>query len=182
MNRPASAPAAVALAVLAAGCVSAPQIVMSDRATALEQQAAGTFDELERKLDHAAVAPRPVPLTPDELEALGIKPLPLVDETELTDADRLDGLLRERCIGEGRDGLLVDTHEACRGRQDLTEALELVDRVNRARVQLWRWMQQERRDASADALRRTWRRAHARGVVCGGWIQRDDGGWEEKRC
>jgi hypothetical protein len=43
-------------------------------------------------------------------------------------------------------------------------------------------MQQERGDASPDALRRTWRRAHARGVVCGGWIQRDDGGWEEKKC
>jgi hypothetical protein len=164
------------------GCVSAPQIVMSDRATALEQQAAGSFDELERRLDHAAVAPRPVPLTPDELEALGMKPLPLVDDTELTDADRVDALLRDRCVGEGREGLLVDTHETCRGRHDLGAALELVDRVNRARVQLWRWMQQERRDASPDGVRRAWRRAHARGVVCGGWIQRDDGGWEEKGC
>ena len=181
MTRPARALATVAL-LLPLGCVSAPQIVMSNRATALEQQAAGSFDELERKLDHAAVAPRPVPLTPDELEALGIKPMPLVDDTELTDADRLDALLRQRCIGEGRDGLLVDTREACRGRQDLAAALELVDRVNRARVQLWRWMQQERGDASPDALRRTWRKAHARGVVCGGWIQRDDGAWEEKKC
>jgi hypothetical protein len=155
---------------------------MSDRATALEQQAAGSFDELERKLDHAAVAPRPVPFTPDELEALGIKPLPLVDDTELTDADRLDALLRQHCIGEGRDGLLVDTHEACRERRDLTGSLELVDRVNRARVQLWRWMQQERGDSTPDSLRKTWRRVHARGVVCGGWIQRDDGGWEEKGC
>jgi hypothetical protein len=173
---------APALLLAAAACVSAPQIVMSDRATALEQQASGSFDELERKLDHAAVAPRPVPLTPDELEALGIKPMPLVDDTELTDADRLDGLLREHCIGEGRDGLLVDTHEACRGRRDLTSALELVDRVNRARTQLWRWMQRERADASPDALRRTWRKVHARGVPCGGWIQRDDGTWEEKKC
>jgi hypothetical protein len=155
---------------------------MSDRATALEQQAAGSFPELERKLDHAAAAPRPVPLTPDELEALGIKPLPLVDDTELTDADRLDALLRERCLGEGKDGLLVDTREACRGRRDLGAALELVDRVNRARVQLWRWMQQERGDPSPDGVRRAWRRAHARGVVCGGWIQRDDGVWEEKGC
>jgi hypothetical protein len=164
------------------GCVSAPQIVMQDRATALEQQAGGSFEELERKLDHAAVAPRPVPLTPNELEALGIRPMPLVDETELTSADRLDALLRQHCIGEGRDGLLVDTHEACRGRHDLAAALELVDRVNRARLQLWRWLQQERGDASPDALRRTWRRVHGRGVVCGGWIQRDDGAWEEKGC
>ena len=179
MNR-----SAVVLAALLAplGCVSAPRIVMSDRATALEQQAAGSFDDLERKLDHAGAAPRPVPLTPDELEALGIKPIPLVDDTELTDADRLDALLRQHCIGEGREGLLVDTREACRSRGDLGAAMELVDRVNRARAHLWRWMQQERGDASPDALRRTWRRAHARGVVCGGWIQRDDGGWEEKGC
>jgi uncharacterized protein YdbL (DUF1318 family) len=155
---------------------------MSDRATALEQQAAGSFEELERKLDHAAIAPRPLPLTPDELEALGIRPLPLVDDTERTDADRVDALLRQRCVGEGRDGLLVQTPDACRGRHDAATAQELVERVNRARTQLWRWMQQERGDASPDALRRTWRRVHARGVVCGGWIQRDDGGWEEKGC
>ena len=180
MNR---AVIALALAVLAPlGCVSAPQIVMSDRATALEQQAAGSFDDLERKLDHAGVAPRPVPFTPDELEALGIKPIPLVDDTELTDADRLDGLLRQHCVGEGREGLLVDTLDACRGAADHALAAELLDRVNRARVQLWRWMQEERGDASPDALRRTWHRAHARGVVCGGWMQRDDGGWEEKGC
>ena len=164
------------------GCVSAPQIVMSDRATALEQQAAGSFDDLERKLDHAAVAPRPVPFTPDELEALGIRPLPLVDGTELTDADRLDRLLRQHCVGEGQEGLLVDTRQACHGAGDPGAAAELVERVNRGRVLLWRWMQQERGDASADALRRAWRKAHARGVVCGGWIQRDDGAWEEKGC
>lgn len=184
MTRPPPTLATLALvaALATLGCVSAPHIVVSDRATALEQQAGGSFPELERRLDHAAVAPRPVPLTPDELEALGIKPLPLVDDTELTDADRLDALLRDHCIGEGRDGLLADTHEACRGRRDLGAALELVDRVNQARGQLWRWLQQERRDLSPDAVRRTWRRAHARGVPCGGWIQRDDGGWEEKKC
>lgn len=176
-------PAALALALVAPlACVSAPQIVMSDRATALEAQAAGSFEDLERKLDHAGVAPRPIPLTPDELEALGIKPLPLVDDTELTDADRLDRLLRLHCVGEGREGLLVETFDACREATDHAVAGELVERGNRARLQLWRWMQEERGDASPDALRRTWRRAHARGVVCGGWIQRDDGGWEEKGC
>jgi hypothetical protein len=178
MNR-----AVLVLAALAPiGCVSAPQIVMSDRATALEQQAAGSFDDLERKLDHAAVAPRPVPFTPKELEALGIKQIPLVDDTELTDADRLDGLLRQHCVGEGREGLLVDTHDACRGSADRALAAELLDRANRARLRLWRWMHEERKDASADSLRRTWRKVHARGVVCGGWLQRDDGGWEEKKC
>jgi len=54
--------------------------------------------------------------------------------------------------------------------------------VNRARVQLWRWMKAERKGVSASDLQRTWRRTHARGVVCGGWMQRDDGGWEAKKC
>lgn len=184
MTRAPLALAAVALlgGLVGPGCVSAPQIVVSDRATALEEQAAGSFDEIERKLEHAAVAPRPVPLTPDELEALGVRQLPLVDGTDTTDADRLDALLLQHCVGEGRDGLLVDTHDACRGRKDPAAARELLERANLARVRLWRWMQESRGDASPDALRRSWRQAHARGVVCGGWMQRDDGGWEEKKC
>lgn len=58
----------------------------------------------------------------------------------------------------------------------------IVDRVNRARVQLWRWMKTERKGVPASELQRTWRLTHARGVVCGGWMQRDDGGWEVKKC
>ena len=34
------------LALGAVGCLKAPEIVMVDRATALEQQAAGSFDDL----------------------------------------------------------------------------------------------------------------------------------------
>ena len=46
----------IPLAVLAAttalaGCFKPPEIVMVARATALEQQASGSFDDLERKLD-----------------------------------------------------------------------------------------------------------------------------------
>ncbi len=166
----------------AAGCIHAPEIVMVDRATALEQQAAGSFDDLERKLVRSGIVPRPVPLTPAQLEALGIKPVGVVDDTDSTDADRIDGLLRLHCIGEGRDGLLADTHGACRGAADRATSVVLIERVNRARAQLWRWMLAERRDASPDALRRTWRQTHARGLVCGAWIQRDDGVWEEKKC
>src|SRR5882724_2729267 len=98
----------VALAMLftfpgLAGCYKPPEIVMVDRATALEQQASGSFEDIERQLDRAAIVPRPVPLSPEQLEALGTRPAPLVDESELTDADRLDGLLAQHCVGEGKD-------------------------------------------------------------------------------
>jgi hypothetical protein len=169
-----------ALAALA--CISAPEIVMVDRATALEQQAAGSFGELEQKLTRTAIVPRPVPLTPEQLEALGIHSATLTDDTDSTEADRVDELLRRRCVGEGREGLLVDTHRDCRGGSDRAAAIALIERVNRARVQLWRWMGTERKDVSPAALQHTWRQVHARGVVCGAWVQRDDGAWEEKKC
>jgi hypothetical protein len=170
-----------ALAVLV-GCVRAPDVVVVDRGSALEQQAGGSFADVERKLNRQSVEARPLPLTPKQFEALGIKPLPLSDATELTDADVVDNLVVQHCIGEGRDGLLVDTHAACVGAADRSEALELIARVNQARVQLWRWMQTERKDASIDDLRRTWRAVHVRGVPCDGWIQNEHGEWEAKRC
>jgi hypothetical protein len=185
MNRvvaPLTAIVALSAAAGLAGCFKPPEIVMVDRATALEQQAAGSFDELELKLDRAAIEPRPVPLTPEQLDALGIRPPPLVDESELTDADRLDGLLTEHCIGEGKDGLVADTHEACRGGADTEEIQTLLERVNRARRQLWRWMHEQRSDVSEDELKRGWRQNHIRNVVCGGWIEGDDGKWEGKSC
>jgi Protein of unknown function (DUF1318) len=165
-----------------AGCFKPPEIVMVDRATALEQQAAGSFEELEQHLDRSAIEPRPVPLTPEQLEALGVRPPPLVDESELTDADRVDGLLAQHCAGEGKDGLLVDTHDACRGAADPDEVHTLIERVNRARRQLWRWMHEQRADVGEDDLRRAWRENHLRNVVCGGWVEGTDGTWKGKSC
>jgi len=181
MNRVVPLAAAVALLGFE-GCFKPPEIVMVDRATALEQQASGSFDELEQKLDRAGIEPRPVPLTPDQLEALGIRPAPLVDESDLTDADRLDGLLAQHCVGEGKEGLVVETHEACKGAADAQEAHTLVDRVNRARRQLWRWMHEQRPDVPEAELKRAWGENHARNLVCGGWIQGGDGKWQAKAC
>jgi hypothetical protein len=174
--------AGCAALLLCAHCVSAPEIVMVDRATALEQQASGSFEELERRLDRAGIEPRPVPLTPEELEALGIRPAPLVDESELTDADRLDGLLAQHCLGEGKDGLIADTHEACRGAADLEESAALLERANRARRQLWQWMHDQRPDVSEDRLRSAWREQHLQNVVCGAWVEGNDGNWQGKSC
>jgi len=165
------------------GCIKAPEIVLVDRATALEQQAAGSYSELERKLARATMAPRPAPLTPEQLETLGIAPPSLVDDTERTDADRVDALVAQHCVGESKEGLLVDTHDACKGAADRGNAIALVERSNNARQQLWRWMKERTHEKSTlDDVRRAWHREHARGVVCGGWMQKDDGSWEEKKC
>jgi hypothetical protein len=164
------------------GCIRPPEIVMVDRATALEQQASGSFDDVEQRLSRSAIEPRPVPLTREQLQALGIKPSARADDVELTDADRVDGLLLQHCIGEGADGLLADTRDECLGGADAEEIVGLVERVNRARRQLWRWMHEQRADASVDDLRRGWREAHVRGVVCGGWIEGADGKWRGKPC
>lgn len=174
--------AAAFIVVVFAGCVKVPEIVMVDRATALQQQASGSFEELETRLDRAAIEPRPVPLTPDQLEALGVKPAPLVDESDLTDADRLDGLLTQHCVGEGKDGLLVDTREACRGGADADEVGTLVERVNRARRQLWRWMHAQRADLAEADLQREWHDNHVRNAVCAAWIEGTDGKWAAKSC
>jgi len=164
------------------GCIKPPEIVMVDRATALEQQASGSFDDVEQRLERAAVEPRPVPLTPEQLEALGLGSAPHADGAEATDADRVDALLVQHCIGEGVEGLLVDTRDQCRGAADTEEVLRTVEHVNRARRQLWRWMHEQRATVSVDALRRGWRAAHVRAVVCEGWIQGDDGAWQGKGC
>jgi Protein of unknown function (DUF1318) len=170
------------LGVVAAGCIKAPEIVLVDRATALEQQAAGSFPELEKKLTRAAMAPQPVPLTPEQLEALGIPPPSIVDRTERTDADEVEDLIKQHCVGESKEGTLADTPEACRGGADREQAIALVERTNQARQQLWRWMKERRPDSTLDALRKGWHEAHLRAVACGGWIQRDDGTWEAKGC
>jgi len=170
-----------AVALGAAGCIKAPELVMVDRATALEQQASGSYPELEKKLAQAAVTPRPVPLTPDQLEALGMTTT-LTDRTEMTDADRVDDMLKRHCIGEGRNGLLVDTSDACHGAVDHDELAVRIDRVNRARGQLWRWMHEQRPELSVDELRNRWRKTHVTSVACGGWIEGDDGTWGAKSC
>lgn len=169
-------------AVVLAACFKPPEIVMVDRATALEQQAAGSFEELERQLDRGGIEPRPVPLTPEQLETLGLRPPPLVDESDRTDGDRLDALLAQHCLGEGKDGLIVDTRDACKGGADAHEIQTLLERVNRARRQLWRWMHEQRRDVPERDLLRTWRENHLRNVVCGGWIEGGDGKWQAKSC
>ncbi|OJH40155.1 DUF1318 domain-containing protein [Cystobacter ferrugineus] len=164
------------------GCIRAPEIVMVDRATALEEQASGSFKDVEQRLARAGMNPTPVPLTPNQLEELGIQPTPLVENIGRTPADRVDELLRRHCVGEGRDGLLVDTRRQCRAGRLSADDAALVERVNRSRRQLWQWMRTVRPGVSEESLRQSWQRVHAEGVICGGWVESDDGTWGEKKC
>ncbi|RKG89319.1 DUF1318 domain-containing protein [Corallococcus terminator] len=171
------------LAALAApGCIRAPEIVMVDRATALEEQAAGSFKDVEQRLARAGMSPTPVPLTPNQLEDLGIQPTPLIENLGRTPADRVDDLLRRHCVGEGREGLLVDTRRKCQAGRLSSDDVALMERVNRGRMQLWQWMHSVRPGVPEATLRKNWQQAHAEGVVCGGWVEAGDGTWGEKKC
>jgi hypothetical protein len=169
-------------ALAAAGCIRAPELVMVDRATALEEQASGSFKDVEQRLARAGMNPTPVPLTPDQLEALGLRPTPLVENIGKTQADRVDDLLRRHCVGEGRDGLLIDTRRSCQAGRLSADDVALVDRVNRARMLLWQWMRTVRPGMPEESLRHSWQQLHAGGVVCGGWVEADNGTWGEKKC
>jgi hypothetical protein len=186
-GKPGGIATAAALACLAGllpgtGCYTAPPLVLVDRATALEHQAAGSFVDLERKLRREGIAARPVPLTAEDLVTLGIQPPPLVDEIDLSEAERIDNLLQQHCVGETREGLLIDTHKECKTSADEAATHQLIERVNRARGQLWSWMKSRQPKADLVELKRSWRKAHLRGVICGGWLQNDDGSWEAKKC
>jgi hypothetical protein len=171
-----------ALGLAASGCLKVPEIVVTDRVTALEEQAGGSFEELELKLTRAGIGTRPLALTPQQLETLGLRRPEELKNPDLTKLDRLDRLLRRHCVGEGFDGLLVETAEACRGAVDHDELEQLIERTNLARGQLWQWLWSERPKRSLDEVKRAWVITHRQGVVCGAWVQKPDGSWEERGC
>jgi uncharacterized protein YdbL (DUF1318 family) len=175
----------------AGGCVKAPNIVLVDRRTALEDQAAGQFPPLEAELTQAGLNPGPAPFTSAELAQAGAAPAHLgtdayaQDEAGaadgLPDPLRLDGLLTQRCVGEARDGTVVLTIDTCTGTIDVARVNRLVERTNRNRRQLWDWMAR-RSGISADAARAAWRTVHLEGVICGAAVQAASGSWESKSC
>jgi hypothetical protein len=164
------------------GCIKAPDVVIVDRKTALEQQAAGSFRGLEEDLEQAGLLPRPTPVTAAELEASGVRVRPDVDEVGgQPDAIAADTLLISRCIGEARDGTLVLTIDRCTGAIDVPDVNRLLERINRSRRQLWVWMAQRQKKPEAQ-VQATWREVHVAGLVCGGQLQTAAGGWETKKC
>jgi hypothetical protein len=177
------------LALALAGCIKPPDVVVVDRATALEAQAAGEYPELERALRHAGITPKGADFTRGQLTAAGVdtsrtemdEVLRIYSEVQ-TDAQLVDALLVRRCIGEASDGLLRETPSTCSGTVDVAEASRAVQRTNRNRRQIWALMRAELKGATDEQVRRAWRQAHLIGVVCGGNVQRDDGSWEVKPC
>ena len=170
----------VFLCLLVSACVHPPNIVVVDRATALEMEAAGKYPRLDRELETAAVGGRPAPLTREQLEKGG-QPRPPLDESENTDAERVDELLVIACLGEGSDGSLVETQKTC-AIKNVPHMGTLLERANRDRAQVWEWLRTQRPARSMAEVRRAWREVHLRGLPCGAQVQRADGGWEKKKC
>jgi hypothetical protein len=167
-------------ALAAAGCIRAPAIVVIDRATALEREAAGSFPQLERELERAGTVARPAALTREQLDASG-NLRPVVEEAEGSDAERVDALLKQSCVGEALDGTLAETRERC-AVKEVPHLGSLLDRTNRNRMQVWEWLRGQRPGRSLGEVRKAWREVHLRGVPCGAEVQGDDGAWGGKRC
>ena len=170
---------ALALLLLPA-CIKAPDIVVIDRATALEREAAGDYPRLQRELERAGTHPRPSALTREQLESIGM-PRPVLEEESGSDAERIDALLKDRCLGEALDGTLVETRESC-AVKEVPHMNALVERANRDRLQIWEWLKAQRPQRTLEEVRRAWREVHLRGVVCGGQVQQGDGSWTAKKC
>ena len=169
--------------VLLTACISAPPLVIADRKTALEEQAAGSFAPQAAELEQAGVSARPVPYTRGQLESAGVPVGKAADalapEEARDDADLLDQLLTRRCIGEALDGTLAETPATCTQPVPAAQQSRLVERENRRRFQIWRSLASGGR--SLDEVRKVWREAHLGEVIRGGQVQ-IAAGWEAKRC
>lgn len=177
---------AVCATLSLAACV-APNVVVVDQKTALEEQAAGGYPALENDLDQAGLSPSPEPLTRDELAsgrerngsgALG-ELAELYAKSE-SDADTVDRLLLQKCIGEATSGLLVPRPDDCVGTTDATLLARVLGRENLHRRQYWDLLAKER-NANVEHVREVWHGLHLEQVVCGGWVE-TDAGWGPKGC
>jgi len=157
-------------------CIKVPDVVLVDRRTALEEQAAGSFRALEEALVEASVTPRSVPYTHRQ-PSDGDDAPPDPD----ADSERVDALLTRSCLGEASDGTLVETRKSCTGSVEASELARLIERVNRSRAQIWRFVA-DKKHAPLEDVRRAWRALHLGEVVCGGQVQNDDGTWSRKKC
>ncbi|MET0391452.1 MAG: DUF1318 domain-containing protein [Polyangiales bacterium] len=180
-------PVLMVLSLAAVGCV-APNVVVVDQKTALEQQAAGGYPTLENELDQAGMAPSPEAFAREELasgrEREGRAALGELAELYVrveSDADAVDRLLLQHCVGEALNGLLEPRPKDCIGATDATELTRLVGRENLHRRQLWQLMASERKQP-VDTVQEVWRGLHRQQVVCGGWLEKDGAVWEPKSC
>lgn len=176
-------------ALLLSACISAPDVVMLDRKTVLEEQAGGELLPLAHALREAAIDPKGVPFTRGQLEESGVDlghdalgQLIQLQQLPLSELDYLDDLLVRRCIGEARSGLLVETPDTCSGDRTVLRISAAVQRVNRSRKQLWRYLYERKPAEQQETIRHLWRQRHLATVPCGGQIQDDDERWSIKAC
>lgn len=180
---------ALLTAVLSSACITAPPVIIADRKTALEEQAAGSFPALTGELHGAGVSARPAPYTRGQLEGAGV-PVgkgdeQLAQEEAGTDAELLDQLLTRRCIGEKLDGTLDETPASCTEPIATARQSRLLERENRRRIQIWRALASAKaggKQPTLDDVRKVWRKAHLGEVICGGQVQAEGGAWETKKC
>lgn len=174
---------------LLGGCIAAPNVVMVDKKTALEKQAAGEFRALENDLQQAGISPKPEAMTRGQLEEqrADLRESSLGEIVRLysavqSDAEVVDGHLITGCIGEAKDGLLKATPDECNADVNPDEMTSLIERTNRHRKQMWRMIREKNPKASLDKVRSTWRKRHLQRIVCDGLYQTDAGFWEAKQC
>ena len=170
-----------------AACVN-PNVVVVDQKTALEQQAAGDYPELENQLEQAGMSAAPEPFAREELAssrersgggALG--ELAEIYQSSASDADAIDRLLLQHCIGEALSGLLEPRPEECVGTADATEMARLIGRENLHRRQLWQLLASQQ-SVGIDNVSPTWRELHLAQVVCDGLVETSAGAWGPKSC
>jgi len=180
-------PCLVGLAAALSGCVST-NVVVVDQKTALERQAAGEYDVLENDTEQAGLSAAPEAFTRDELvegrERQGRGALGELAELYASgesDAEAIDRLLLQKCVGEAESGLLVPRPADCVGAADSTELVRVIGRENLHRRQLWQMLASER-DADLERARRVWRKLHVEQVVCGGLVESSRDSWGPKPC
>lgn len=180
---------AVVSLLAGAGCISAPTVILVDQKTALEQQAAGEFRALEVELDQAGTTPKAENIPGSALAAgpqdsgggrLG--EVAKLYSVERTDAQRIDRLLVDHCIGEALDGSLLQTPERCKADVDTAQVTRLVERANLHRRQIWNLLRKQAPGASEEQVRQAWRARHLERVVCAGQVQVGELAWEGKKC
>ncbi len=179
---------ALCLALLPCWACVAPNVVVVDQKTALEQQAAGGYPALENDLEQAGMSPSPEPFAREELaggrERSGRGPLGELAELYAkseSDTEAIDRLLLSHCIGEAVSGLLEPRPDECVGAADANEMARLLGRENLHRRQLWQLMARERQ-ASVSQAQSVWRELHLEQVVCGGLVESNPGNWGPKSC
>ncbi len=173
--------------VALAGCIKAPDVVIVDRHSLLEEQAAARMPATQAQVAQAGLSAGPAPFTSGQLVRSGWQPdaehdaIAALYSGWVDDAQMLDQLLLRHCIGEARDASLVSTPDACSGAVDLADVSRRLEKANRSRRQIWLYLQQRSHDGEAD-VHTAWRQTRQKGLVCGGWWQKDDGAWEAKPC